>query len=417
MNRQSENSDQLRFAVIGSVDDGKSTLIGRLFFDTHSLLQDQIDSLRTEKNSTELNLAHLTDGLKDERLQGITIDVAYRFFATAKRKFIVIDCPGHIEYTRNMVTGTSHCNAAVILIDAQRGIRPQTKRHAFVASLMGVKHLLVCINKIDLIDNKEKIFGEIKQNFSDFLTRLDIADVNFIPISALNGDNTVTKSTNMPWYKGHSLLYYLENLFLVSDENHVDCRFPIQKVIRANGSSKVPFRGYAGTVESGVFKKDDEVLLLPSKFKTKITSIRKYKDEVDEAFTPMSVVMTVEGDFELSRGDMIVKENNQPMISQELDLMLCWLNPNPLKESTSFIIKHTTRETKARIENILYKLNIETLRKEEKVEQVKMNDIIRLKVQCADLLFVDNYKQNKNTGSVIFIDSKTHETVGAGFVV
>ena len=410
-------ADQLRFAVIGSVDDGKSTLIGRLFYDTHSLVQDQIESLRTEKNSSELNLAHLTDGLKDEREQGITIDVAYRFFSTEKRKFIVVDCTGHIEYTRNMVTGVSHCNAAVILIDATRGVRTQTKRHAFITSLMGVKHLVVCVNKIDLVSDKEKVFEDIKNDFRTFMSQLSIPDVTFIPMSALNGDNVVEKSEEMPWYKGPSLLCHLENLFLVTDDNHKDCRFPVQRVIRANGASKEPFRGYAGSVESGVFKKGDEVLLLPSQFKTHISEIFQYQKTVEEAFTPMSVVMTLEGDFELSRGDMIVKQNNPPQIAKELDLMVCWLNQKAFNQETRFILKHTTKETQAYVEEVLYKLNIETLKKEEEVRSVEMNDIVRLKVQCAEPLFVDKYKTNKNTGALIFIDSKTNETVGAGFVL
>jgi len=408
--------DQLRFAVIGSVDDGKSTLIGRLFYDTHSLVQDQIESLRTEKNSSELNLAHLTDGLKDEREQGITIDVAYRFFSTEKRKFIVVDCPGHIEYTRNMVTGVSHCNAAVILIDAMRGIRTQTKRHAFITSLIGVKHLVVCVNKIDLVSDKEKVFEDIKNEFITFMSQLSIPDVAFIPVSALSGDNVVEESKKMPWYNGPSLLSHLENLFLVSDDNHLDCRFPVQRVIRANGASKEPFRGYAGCVESGVFKKGDEVLLLPSQFKTHIAEIFQYKNTLEEAFTSMSVVMTLEGDFELSRGDMIVKQANSPQITEELELMVCWLNQKAFNQSTRFALKHTTKQTQAYVEKILYKLNIETLKKEE-VLSVEMNDIVCLKVQCAEPLFVDKYKINKNTGSLILIDTTTNETVGAGFVL
>ncbi|RLA64924.1 MAG: sulfate adenylyltransferase [Epsilonproteobacteria bacterium] len=408
--------DILKFATVGSVDDGKSTLIGRLLFDSKSIYEDQLAAItETSKKRGEdfVNLALLTDGLRAEREQGITIDVAYRYFSTPQRKFIIADCPGHIEYTRNMVTGASSVDAVVILIDARHGVVEQTKRHSFITSLLQVKHLIVCINKMDLVDYSEDVYNKIKKDFSSFLTRLSIPDVHFIPISALDGDNVVDKSKNLPWYGGSTFLYTIENLHLGSDHNHVDCRFPIQIVIRPN----LDYRAYAGRVESGVFKPGDEVRLLPSGFTTKIKKIETIDGEVKEAFHPMSVNILLEGEHDLSRGDMITKPNNQPEKAQDLDVMLCWLNKTPLNPKGKYIIKHTTKEVKAITKEILYKVNINNLHKDEEDKVIRMNDVGRAKFRVSSPLFIDKFKANKNSGSLILIDQFTNETVAAGLIL
>lgn len=419
MNLVRDNIDLLRFSVIGSVDDGKSTLIGRLLYDTKSIFEDQLSAIEesSRKRGEEgVNLALLTDGLKAEREQGITIDVAYRYFSTPKRKFIIADCPGHIQYTRNMVTGTSSAQASIILIDARRGVLEQTKRHAFITSLMGVKHLIVCVNKMDLVDYQEGRFDEIVDEMRSFITKLDIPEVHFIPISALNGDNIVDKSEKFSWYQGSTLLYTIENLHLASDDNHVDCRFPVQRVIRPMSKDWHDFRGYSGRVESGIFKPGDEVCLLPSGFETKIKTIQTMDGDVAEAFYPMSVVMTLEDEFDLSRGDMIVRTNNRPEIVQDLDMMICWLSETPLNPAGKFVLKHTTNEVKARVKEIQYKIDIETLHRDEAVKQVGMNDIARIRARVNRPIFADNYVNNRKTGSVILIDEFSNETVAAGLL-
>jgi sulfate adenylyltransferase subunit 1 len=407
--------DMLKFATVGSVDDGKSTLIGRLLYDSKSIYEDQLAAIKetTKRRGEEnINLALLTDGLRAEREQGITIDVAYRYFSTPQRKFIIADCPGHIEYTRNMVTGASSVDAVVILIDARHGIVEQTKRHSFITSLLQVKHLIVCVNKMDLVDYSEEVYKNIKKEFSSFLTRLSIPDVHFIPISALDGDNVVDRSKNLPWYNGNTFLYTIENLHLGSDHNHVDCRFPIQTVVRPN----LDYRAYAGRVESGVFKPGDEVKLLPSGFTTKIKKIETIDGDVKEAFFPMSVNILLAGEHDLSRGDMITKPNNQPVVSQDLDVMLCWLNRTPLNPRGKYIIKHTTKEVKALAKEVLYKVDINTLHKNEEDKEIKMNDIGRAKFRVSSPLFFDKFKTNKNTGSLILVNQFTNETVAAGLI-
>lgn len=415
-----ETRDILRFSVIGSVDDGKSTLIGRLMYDSKSIMQDQYDAIEassSRRGDGRLNLALLTDGLKAEREQGITIDVAYLYFTTPTRKFIIADCPGHIQYTRNMVTGTSSSQASLILIDVRHGVVEQTKRHAFISSMMGVKHLIVGINKMDLVDYSQEKFDEITTSMKSYLSKLDIPEVHFVPICALHGDNIVDKSVSMPWYRGPTLLYILETLFLASDDNHVDCRFPIQKVIRPMSKEWHDFRGYAGRVESGVFKPGDEVMLLPSGFQSKIQKIYRGYEEVNEAFCPMSISMTLEGDFDLSRGDMIVKKNNVPVVTHDLDLLVCWFSDKPLDLSAQFYVKHTTKETKVKIKEILYKLDILHLHKVENDKVIKMNDIARIRVRVAEPLFVDKYKINRKTGGLLLIDAITNNTVASGIVI
>jgi sulfate adenylyltransferase subunit 1 len=421
---QTKNSylemDLLRFTTAGSVDDGKSTLIGRLLYDSKSIFEDQLEAIeRTSEQRGDgyVNLALLTDGLRAEREQGITIDVAYRYFATPKRKFIIADTPGHIQYTRNMVTGASTANLAIILVDARRGVVEQTCRHAFIASLLQIKHIIICVNKMDLVDYQEEVFESIKQQFSDFSSKLSIPDIRYIPISALHGDNVVDESTNMPWYKGGTLLYTLENVNINSDLNYVDSRFPVQWVIRPLSDEYHDFRGYAGRVEGGVFKPGDEVVALPSGLTTKIKSIETIDGRLDEAFPPMSVTITLEDDIDISRGDMLVKPNNQPTSGQDIELMICWLNEKKLNPAAKYVIKHTTREAKCVVKDVRYKVNINTLHKIEDDKTIGLNDIGRILIRTTSPLFYDSYKINRATGSVILIDEFTNETVGAGMII
>ncbi len=410
----------LRFTTAGSVDDGKSTLIGRLLFDSKSIFEDQLETVRatTQKRGEEgVNLALLTDGLKAEREQGITIDVAYRYFTTPKRKFIIADTPGHIQYTRNMVTGASTANAALVLIDARNGIVEQTRRHAFIASLLQIPHLIICINKMDLVDYSEEVYERIKEEFSEFSFKLDVNDVQFIPISALLGDNVVDKSTNMDWYEGPTLLYYLENVHIGSDHNFIDCRFPIQYVTRPNTDEFHDYRGYSGRIAGGIFKKDDEVILLPSGFTTKITKIDTYDGELESAYPPQSVTMLLAEDFDLSRGDMIARVNNQPTVGQDLELMVCWFHDSPLRLRGKYNILHTTRDVRCVVKDIRYKLNINTLHRDQDDKEIKMNDIARVVIRTTQPLFYDSYRKNRITGSLIFVDEHTNETVGAGMII
>lgn len=409
----------LRFTTAGSVDDGKSTLIGRLLYDSKTLFSDQIETIEkvSQKRGENLNLALLMDGLKSEREQGITIDVAYRYFATPHRKFIIADTPGHPQYTRNMVTGASTANLAIILVDARNGVVEQTHRHIFIASLLQIPHFVICINKMDLVDFKEEVYNKIKKEIKDFVSKLDVHDVFFIPISALLGDNVVDKSENMPWYGGSTLLYMLENIHIASDENLIDCRFPVQYVIRPRDDKYHDYRGYAGKIESGIFKPGDHVKVLPSGFTTKIKSIEDQNNKkVKEAFPPMSATIQLEDDLDVSRGDMIVRENNVPLINQDIDLMICWMNKNKLQLSKKYIVRHTTNETRCLVKEILYKLDINTLHRIEKAKNLKLNEIGRIKIRTAKPLFYDEYNENRSTGCIILIDPDTNETVGAGMI-
>lgn len=415
-----DNMELLRFTTAGSVDDGKSTLIGRLLYDSKSIFEDQFEAIKEtseRRGEEEVNLALLTDGLKAEREQGITIDVAYRYFSTPKRKFIIADTPGHIQYTRNMVTGASTANVALILIDARKGVLEQTRRHAFIASLLQIPHLIVCINKMDLVDYDKATFERIKEEFSEFSYKLDVHDVSFIPISALKGDNVVEKSENMPWYGGTTLLYYLENVHIGSDHNLIDCRFPVQYVIRPYNDEHHDYRGYAGRIAGGVFKKGDKVILLPSGFTTSIAKIDSYDGEMDEAHPPMSVTILLEDDYDLSRGDMIARENNYPEMQQDLEVMVCWFNERPLQLRGKYTVLHTTREARCIVKDIRYKLDINTLHRDQEDKKIEMNDIARIMIRTTQPLFADAYRKNRITGSLIFVDEGTNETVGAGMII
>ena len=410
----------LRFTTAGSVDDGKSTLIGRLLFDTKSIFEDQLDQVKRSSNRKGLaqaDLSLLTDGLKDEREQGITIDVAYRYFATPKRKFIIADTPGHIQYTRNMITGASTANCALVLIDARHGVVEQTCRHAIIASLLQIPHLIVCINKMDLVDYQETVFQKIKKDFESFSSKLDITDIRFIPISALNGDNVVNRSEKMSWYEGSTLLYTLENLHIGSDYNHIDCRFPVQTVIRPKMAPYHDFRGYAGRIAGGVFKPGDEITVLPSGFTSKIKSIETFNGPLSEAFAPMSVIIQLTDDVDVSRGDMLVRSNNQPDLNQDIEIMMCWLDNKAPHPKSKYIIKHTTSEAKAIIKNIRYKLDVNTLHRNVENLNIGMNDVARVQLRTTKPLLTDAYRKNRTTGSIILIDESTHETVAAGMII
>ena len=414
------NIELLRFTTAGSVDDGKSTLIGRLLYDSKSIFQDQLEAVEKSSKSKGfdyVDLSLLTDGLKSEREQGITIDVAYRYFATPKRKFIIADTPGHIQYTRNMVTGASTANLAIILIDARKGMLEQTHRHAFIASLLRIPHAIVCVNKMDLVNYDKKVYENIVENFKDFSSKLNIRDIQFIPISALNGDNVVNKSENMLWYKGSTLMYHLENVHISSDYNHIDCRFPVQCVIRPHTLENQDFRGFAGRIESGVFKPGDNIKVLPSGFLSSVKSIELDGNQISEAFAPMSITMTLEDEIDISRGDMIVRENNTPTIGQELDVLVTWMNNKPLNPRTKVIIKHTTNECLAIVKEIKYKVDINTLHRIENIEKLEMNEIGRINIRLAKPIFYDSYYKNRQTGSLIIIDEQTNETIGAAMII
>ena len=410
----------LRFTTVGSVDDGKSTLIGRLLYDSKAIFQDQLEALETSsknKGFDYVDLSLLTDGLKSEIEQGITIDVAYRYFETPKRKFIIADTPGHVQYTRNMVTGASTANLAIILIDARKGMLEQTHRHSFIASLLGIPHVIVCVNKMDLVDYSEDVFNKIITDYESFSSRLSVKDIRFIPISALVGDNVVNKSENMPWHKGGTLIHELETVHIASDLNHVDCRFPIQTVIRPHRQGFHDYRGFAGRIEGGVFKPGDTIKALPSGFTSKIKKIYVGKKTIREAFSPMSVIMTLEDEIDISRGDMLVRENNSPEIQQNLELLVTWMNEKPLTSNRKFLAKHTTMETKAIVGDILYEIDINTLHRIEGVTELGLNSIGRVKIRLAQSFFTDHYKRNRSTGSLILIDIQTFETVGVGIIV
>lgn len=415
-----DSTELLRFTTAGSVDDGKSTLIGRLLYDSKSIFQDQYEAIEASslrRGEETVNLALLTDGLKSEREQGITIDVAYRYFATPKRKFIIADTPGHIQYTRNMVTGASTANVALVLIDARNGVVEQTRRHAIIASLLQIPHLVVCINKMDLVGYSQEVYEEIKEQFSSWASKLDVKDVDFIPMSALNGDNVVDKSINMDWYGGSTLMYYLENVHIGSDHNLIDVRFPVQHVIRPYSDDFHDYRGYAGRVAGGILKKGDEIMLLPSGFTTKIAKIDTMDGELEQAYPPQSVTILIEDDYDLSRGDMIVRENNTPTVTQDIELMVCWFGDKSLQQRGKYTIQHTTKDARCIIKEIRYKLDINSLHRDLEDKNIQMNDIARVVIRTTKPLFVDEYRQNRITGSVILIDEATHNTVGAGMVI
>ncbi|MCB0853618.1 MAG: sulfate adenylyltransferase subunit CysN [Bacteroidetes bacterium] len=412
--------DLLRFSTAGSVDDGKSTLIGRLLYDTKSIFEDQLESIEqtSERRGDDyLDLALLTDGLKAEREQGITIDVAYRYFATPRRKFILADTPGHIQYTRNMVTGASTVNLAIILIDARNGVVEQTRRHSFISSLLQIKHLIVCVNKMDLVDYSEEQYNKVVEEYEQFSSKLKIPDIRYIPISALNSDNVVNECEHMPWFQGSPLLYTLETVHVDNDYNHVDSRFPVQYVIRPQSDSKTDYRGYAGRVSGGVFKPGDDIMVLPSGFTSKIKSLDFFGEELEEAYTPMSVTMTLEDEIDISRGDMIVKPENQSTMGQDIELMICWMNEKKLVPRGKYRLRHTTRDARCIVKDVRYKVDVNTLHRVEDDKSMGLNDIGRILIRTTVPLLHDSYARNRATGSVILVDEFTNETVAAGMII
>jgi bifunctional enzyme CysN/CysC len=413
--------DLLRFATAGSVDDGKSTLIGRLLFDSKSLFEDQlaaVERVSRDRGHDYTDLALITDGLRAEREQGITIDVAYRYFATPRRRFIIADTPGHIQYTRNMVTGASTADVALILLDARRGITEQSRRHAFIASLLGVPHIVVCVNKMDLVDFSEDVFEDITEEFAEFATRLRVRDMTFIPVSALLGDNVVSRSTNMPWYDGAPLLSHLEHLHVASDRNLVDVRFPVQYVIRPQSYHVTDYRGYAGTVASGVLKPGDRVMALPSGLESTIATIENGDGPVAEAFPPMAVTITLTDDIDISRGDMICRPHNTPAVVQDLDAQVCWMDEDgSLVKGRRYAIKHTTRWARAVVRDISYRIDINTLHRVEDATELSLNEIGRVQLRVTQPLFVDPYLPNRQTGAFILVDEGTNKTVAAGMIL
>lgn len=414
--------DLLRFTTAGSVDDGKSTLIGRLLYDSKAIFEDQLEAVEKSSRSRgdeNVNLALLTDGLRSEREQGITIDVAYRYFATPKRKFIIADTPGHTQYTRNMVTGASTANLAILLVDARKGIIEQTCRHAFIANLLRIQHVVVCVNKMDLVDWDEGTYNAIVEDFKKFASRLDnIVEVTFIPASALLGDNIVDKSANMPWYQGPTLLYHLETVYVGGDENHIDARFPVQWVIRPHSDKWHDFRGFAGRIAGGVFKPGDKVKVLPSGFESTIKGIHTMDGELKEAFAPMSVALTLDDEIDISRGDMLVKLNNPPESKQDIEAMICWFSADKkLAGRGKYILRHTEKEVKALVQEVRYKVNINTLHKIEDDLVFSHNDIGRISIRTSAPLIADSYRRNRITGSFVLIDEQTNETVAAGMIL
>jgi bifunctional enzyme CysN/CysC len=413
-------SELVRFATAGSVDDGKSTLIGRLLYDTKSIFEDQLEHVEEtsrRRGDGYMNLALLTDGLRAEREQGITIDVAYRYFHTSRRKFIIADTPGHEQYTRNMVTGASTADLALVLVDARKGVLEQSRRHAFIASLLRIPHLVVCVNKMDLVDFDQAVFDRITDEFSGWLAKLDIHDVTFIPISALHGDNVVERSERTPWYDGPSLLYHLEHVYVASDRNLQDARFPVQWVIRPMTDEHHDFRGYAGEVASGVFRAGDEVLVLPSGRSTRIASIDTHDGEIEEAYPPLSVTVTLEDDLDVSRGDMICRPHNRPVEAREIEAMVCSMSERPLSSAGRYRIKHTTRTALAKVDEVRYRIDVNSLHRDQGAAGLGLNEIGRVRLRLSTPLFVDEYRRNRATGSFILIDESTNDTVGAGMVL
>ncbi len=410
-------AELLRFATAGSVDDGKSTLIGRLLYDSKQVLVDQLEHVeQTSKRmgSTFLDLSLLTDGLRAEREQGITIDVAYRYFATPNRRFIIADTPGHEQYTRNMVTGASTADLAIVLIDARKGVVAQSKRHAFISSLLRIPHMVVCVNKMDLVGYEEEVFHQIVEEFEDFAARLDVSDVTFIPISALHGDNVVERSTNMGWYEGPPLLYHLEHVHIASDRNLIDVRFPVQWVIRPRDSD---YRAYAGQVAGGILREGDDVVVLPSGQKSKIAGIDTFDGPVTEAFPPMSVAVRLADDIDVGRGSTIARTQNQPSVSNSFECLLCWMSENPLDPKRRYLVKHTTRTAMVGGMDVRYRIEIDTLHRDETATTLELNDLGRVRLELSSPLVYDSYRRNRITGSLIVIDEATNETVAAGTVL
>ena len=410
----------LRFATVGSVDDGKSTLIGRLLYDTKSIFEDQlqhVEDVSRRRGDEYTNLALLTDGLRAEREQGITIDVAYRYFATPRRKFIIADTPGHVQYTRNMVTGASTANLAIVLIDARQGVVEQTRRHSLIASLLRIPHLVYAINKMDLVGWDEGIYRKIEDEVRGMAARLDVQDLCFIPMSALHGDNVVDRSPHTPWYKGPPLLHHLESVHIASDRNLIDVRFPVQWVVRPQSAEYHDYRGYAGQVAGGVLRKGDEVVVLPSGMTSRIAKIETFDGELDEAYAPMSVVVHLDSDVDVSRGDMLCRPNNRPVAGQDLEAMVCWMTDQPLTPRTKYTLKHTTRTTRAMVTGIQYQLDVNTGRRNEGVAQLGLNDLGRISLRTMAPIFYDEYRRNRTTGSFILVDEATNATVGAGMLL
>jgi bifunctional enzyme CysN/CysC len=415
-----EHIELVRLATTGSVDDGKSTLIGRMLYDTKQIFQDQLEAIEEasrRRGSDYVDLALLTDGLRAEREQGITIDVAYRYFATPKRKFILADTPGHIEYTRNMVTGASTADIALVLVDARAGLLEQTRRHSFIASLLRVPHLVLCVNKMDLVDYSEQAYEEITREFREFASRLDVADLRFIPMSALEGDNVVNESANMPWYQGSPLLKTLEEIHVASDRNLIDARFPVQYVIRPHTKEHHDYRGYAGQIASGVFRPGDEVIVLPSGFKSTIESIDTYDGPVDEAPAGLSVVLRLEDNIDVSRGNMICRPHNQPEVGQDIDAIVTWMSDSvKLRKGAKYAIKHTTKSARALIKDLQYRFDVSTLHRIDDATELRLNEIGRVTIRTTEPLFFDEYRKNRQTGAFILIDESSNNTVGAGII-
>lgn len=413
--------ERLRFATVGSVDDGKSTLIGRLLYDSKSIFEDQlehIEAVSKRRGDDYVDLSLLTDGLRAEREQGITIDVAYRYFATPKRSFIIADCPGHIQYTRNMITGASNVDLALVLVDARTGVVEQTRRHSLLVSLLGVPHLVICVNKMDLVDYDQEVFNKIREEFETFASRLDLQDVTFLPISALAGDNVVSRSLNMSWFEGPTLLHHLENVYTASDDNRIDTRFPIQYVIRPQRSDTPDYRGYAGCVAGGVIHVGDEVLVLPSGLTTTVTGIDSHSGPLTEAGPGKAVTLLLADDLSITRGDMICRPHNRPRSSQELEAMMCWMDDvNPMQLDKIYTIKHTTKVVRAKITSVLYRLDISQLHRETGVNSLVMNEVGRVTLHSTSPLFYDDYHQNRSTGCFIVIDETTGQTAGAGMLL
>ncbi|ROT32066.1 sulfate adenylyltransferase subunit CysN [Micromonospora sp. HM5-17] len=418
---ETRTMDLLRFATAGSVDDGKSTLIGRLLYDTKSLFTDQlaaVEAVSAARGDEYTNLALLTDGLRAEREQGITIDVAYRYFATPRRKFIIADTPGHIQYTRNMVTGASTADLALILVDARKGLVEQSRRHAFLCSLLRVPHLVLCVNKMDLVDWSSEVFERIADEFTAFAAKLEAPDLSVIPISALHGDNIVSRSEHMPWYEGPSLLHHLEHVHIASDRNLVDVRFPVQYVIRPQSTTVTDYRGYAGQVASGVMKPGDEVMVLPSGFTSRIAAIETADGPVEQAFPPMSVTVRLTDEIDISRGDMICRPNNAPAVAQDIEAMVCWMDETrPLRAGNKYAIKHTTRAARAIVRTLHYRLDVNSLHRDEAATELGLNEIGRVRLRTTVPLLADEYRRNRTTGGFIIIDETTNRTVGAGMIV
>ncbi|WP_432834955.1 sulfate adenylyltransferase subunit CysN [Dactylosporangium sp. CA-092794] len=413
--------DLLRFATAGSVDDGKSTLIGRLLYDSKAIFTDQLEAVEATSRSRGdeyTNLALLTDGLRAEREQGITIDVAYRYFATPRRKFIIADTPGHIQYTRNMVTGASTADLALILVDARKGLVEQSRRHAFLCSLLRVPHLVLCVNKMDLVDYDQAVFERIADEFTSFAAKLEAPDLTVIPISALHGDNLVSRSERMPWYDGPSLLHHLEHVHIASDRNLVDVRFPVQYVIRPQSTTVSDYRGYAGQIASGVMKPGDEIMVLPSGFTTRITHIETADGPLSEAYPPMSVTIRLADEIDIARGDLICRPNNAPAVAQDIEAMVCWMDETrPLTVGGKYAIKHTTRSARTVIRGLQYRLDVNTLHRDESATQLGLNEIGRVRLRTTVPLLADEYRRNRTTGGFIIIDETTNRTVGAGMII